>query len=57
MKTSFRLFALAAVLSLVAAPALRAERLGTNPHPPTVDASGASSLYLLEYTLLIGLGV
>jgi len=33
MQKSVRLFVLVAMISLAAAPSLKAERAGTNPHP------------------------
>jgi hypothetical protein len=51
MQKSFRLFALVAVLSLVAAPSLHAERTGTNPHPQVVSVVSPSAWDTIVYTV------
>ncbi len=54
MQKSVRLFVLVAVLSLTAAPQLRAERMGTNPHP---QIAALSAVQIFTYTVLSYLGV
>lgn len=46
---SIRLFALVATLSFTAAPALYAERAGTNPHP---QPPPPTTFQLIAYTIL-----
>ena len=55
MIKSVRILALAALLSLVAAPSLKAERMGGNPRPQVAQAS-LSTLQVIQYTVLAYLG-
>jgi hypothetical protein len=51
MQKSVRMFALVTVLSLAAAPVLRAEQTGTNPHPQTVVVAALSTWDTIVYTV------
>ena len=57
MPNSIRNFALVAVLSLIAAPTMRAERFGTNPHPSIASPAMPTTLETLAYTVSIYMGV
>ena len=55
MPKSIRILAVAALLSLVAAPSLKAERMGGNPRPQVV-APSTSVLSAVQFAVLAYLG-
>lgn len=56
MHKSVRTLALVAVLSLVAAPSMKAERMGGNPRPQAVSTTTVSALQVVQYTVLAYFG-
>lgn len=54
MQKSVRLFTFVAVLSLTIAPAIHAERAGTNPHPQAVVAQPAPTILELIKSTVLG---
>jgi len=52
MVKTVRSFALVAALYLLAAPALHAERGGTNPRPQAIAAVSLTTFQVITYTVL-----
>ena len=55
MQKSIRLFALAAVMSFVAVPSMRAEQMGTNPHPQVTKVAGTWAGFVYTVRSYLGL--